>query len=107
MAQAQRETKDRERAYTYQITTGSGALERRFIVELTRPLERNPNRPQESMLEQLREAIRRAGTGGEEMTVRSARQINPLNGNPERVSLSRLREALHEEAFIAPVVRVR
>jgi len=106
-AQAQREEKARERTYAYQVTTGSGALQRTFIVELTRPLERNPNRPQESMLEQLRDAIRRTGSTGEERTVASVKEVNPLTGNPERISLQRFREQLHEDVIIAPIVRAR
>lgn len=98
------------RTYAYQITTGSGALERRFVVELSRPLERNPNRPQESLLEQLREAMQRpAGpSSAGETVVLSVKEVNPMNGNPERSSPERLRDGLSRsmgEIFIVPVAR--
>lgn len=107
MAQAQLPREARERTWAYQVTVGSGALEQTYIVEVTRILDRNPNRPQESMMDDLRRAIRNTGVAGEELAVRSVKMVNPLTGNPENVSLDRFRQALHGDVFIAPIVRPR
>ncbi|MFN7991203.1 MAG: hypothetical protein U0R44_03525 [Candidatus Micrarchaeia archaeon] len=106
MAQAMKKPEE-ARTFAYQVTTGSGAIARTFIVEFDRPLQRDPNRPQESYLEQLRDAMRRPQTQAApgDPVIRSVKVISPLSGNPENTSAERLRQALGMSAgeiFIAP-----
>lgn len=111
MAQAFKTAETRQRTFEFQVITGSGALERTFIVELSGPMQRKPDHPQQGYLEQLRDAIRRPEGHAElgEVVVRSVREVNPNNGMPQPSSVEMLRDGIRQsmdEVYIAPIVRM-
>lgn len=112
MTQALKEPAETQaRTFSYHVVAGSGALAREFYVELDRPLRRDPNDQPRSFRAMLREAADRAGQVRDPMAdpaVVRVRQVNPITGERESISIERFKEALRgEDVHVAPIVRMR
>ncbi len=96
-----------QRTFAYEVST-HGVDERRFIVELTMPLRGSPfpEKQQEALLSQLREAMRRHGPFTDDHSLPalvSVKEINPITGQLQRSDAVRLQQALHNpEVVIGP-----
>ena len=108
MAQATKRAEEApQRTFAYEVST-HGVDDRRFIVELTMPLRGSPypEKQQEALLRQLREAIRRYGQATDDHSLPalvSVKEMNQITGQLQRSDAVRLQQALHNpEVVIGP-----
>ncbi len=105
MAQATKRPEEApQRTFAYEVTA-YGAAERRFIVELTMPLRGSPfpEKQQEALLNQLREAMRRQGPFTDDHSLPalvSVKEINQITGELQRSDAARLQQALHSPTIV-------